>query len=326
MGAIGAVLLLGCSAERLPPPSDAAVSIDAGTMPGDAGAEAPHSEPDAGPVDPLLGLSHPELVRDGYTFLEAPVWRRAGVFQFVDLGTDRLHEVAPDGQQVRTARPRMNGAVGLVEDADGALLVAGHWARRVARAVDGRLPETVVDTFEGRPLNSPNDLALAADGTLYFTDPPFGLQRPADRVLDFHGVFRLAPDGALTAEYRGPLTETPNGCALSPDDRVLYVSDSRAGRLLRFDIGPDGALSAPTPFATTARAADGIAVDAAGNVYAASEAGVEIFAPDGAAFGVLTLPDKPTNLAFGGIDGRTLLITGIEGLYRTRSEIPGRGF
>ena len=305
-----------------PAPADAGAPIDAGPS-ADAGAALDAGlPPDAGPLDPLEGATSPHLIQEGYGFTEGAVWRRRGVFQFVDLSTDRLYEVTMQ-DEVSTARPRAQGAVGLIEDAQGQLIVAGHWSRRVASMADDALPQPLVDTFEGVRLNSPNDLILASSGDLYFTDPPFGID-PAQRELDFHGVFRRAADGTVRAEYRGDLSFMPNGIELSPDERTLYVSHSRGAALFRFNLAADGTLGDRELFATTGIGPDGLAVDAQGNVYAATLDGVEVFSPDGSPWGVLALPDEPTNLAFGGPDGHTLFITAVNGVYRSTMPIAGR--
>lgn len=306
-----------------PGPGDAGPQ-DVGTLHGgveDAG-RPDAGRPDAGPRDPLQGVAAPTLVRDGYRFTEGAAWRGAGHFVFVDLGPDTLFEVDLSGT-VRVQRPRLGGAVGLAEDATGALIVAGHWARNLTVVRDGALPEVLVDAFEGAPLNSPNDLVLADGGRIYFTDPPFGID-PEDRALDFHGVFRLEPDGALTAEYRAPTSFAPNGIERSPDGRTLYVADSWGSAVHRFEVQPDGRLGPPARFVETGRGPDGLAVDAEGNLYVASLSGVEVFAPDGAPWGTLELPDEPTNLAFGGPEGRTLLITAVSGVYWAEAHVPGR--
>jgi gluconolactonase len=258
----------------MPVAADAGISMDA-SAPADASAPVDAGRPpDAGPRDPLEGVVAPTLIQNGYGFTEGAVWRTRGVFQFVDLSTDRLYEVNMN-DEVRVSRPRTGGAVGLIEDAEGNLLIAGHWARRIASMTDDTLPEVLVGTFEGSRFNSPNDLVLATSGDLYFTDPPFGID-PSQRDLDFHGVFRRAADGTLSAEYRGDLSFMPNGIELSPDERTLYVSHSRGAALYQFSIAADGSLGDRELFVTTGVGPDGLAVDQEGNVYVATVRGVEV--------------------------------------------------
>src|SRR5262249_41654105 len=138
----------------------------------------------------------------------------------------------------------------------------------------------VASTFEGKRLNSPNDVIVAEDGTIYFSDPPYGIQ-DAQRELDFCGVFRVAPGGALTAEYRGALTTRPNGVGLSPDGQTLYVADTSDGKLYRYPIQAGGALGTRAVFAQTSGNPDGFAIDIAGNVFVSTITGIEAFSPSG---------------------------------------------
>jgi gluconolactonase len=170
-------------------------------------------------------------------------------------------------------------------------------------------------------LNSPNDIAVRADGTIYFTDPPYGID-PADQDLDFNGLFRVDPGGALTAEWRGALDTRPNGVALSPDQRTLYLADTTAG-LTAFAVQVDGSLSDERPFVPSVPNADGLAVDTGGNVYVAAADGVRVYAPDGSLWGTIAVPRQPANAAFGEPDARTLYITARQGLYRVRLTHPG---
>jgi gluconolactonase len=182
----------------------------------------------------------------------------------------------------------------------------------------------IAERFEGARLNQPNDITVRSDGTIYFTDPAFG-DAAAQAELDFRGVFRIAPDGRLTAEYRGETSETPNGLALSPDESLLYVTDYAAGLVRVFDVAPDGSLSKARTFANVA-GPDGMAVDEDGNLFIASYVGgaIEVFAPDGEQWGIIDLPASSSNCAFGGADGRTLYITTGPALYRVTLARPGR--
>ncbi|MEY2459792.1 MAG: gluconolactonase, partial [Acidimicrobiaceae bacterium] len=216
---------------------------------------------------------------------------------------------------------------GLALDPQGRLLAAETQTRRITRTeADGKV-NSIVDQFKGKRFNEPNDIAVRSDGTIYFTDPLFG---QGSTELDFHGVFRIAPDGNLTAERRGAISESPNGVALSPDEKRLYMADTQAQRMLVFDVAADGSLSEARRFASTQGYPDGMAVDAAGNVFVASvRVGIEVFAPDGTARGTIPLPNpglgerQPTNCAFGGADARTLYITAKGVLYRVKLQQPG---
>ena len=213
---------------------------------------------------------------------------------------------------------------GLNSDEDGLLLAAEHANRRVSRTLANGTVVTVASEYLGDPLNSPNDIAVRSDGTIYFTDPPFGINPATQQVLEFNGVFRVAPDGELTAEREGAKSTRPNGVVLSPDERILYVSDS-AGGVMAFDVNPDGSLSTERPFTTALDIADGMAIDAAGNLFVTTHNGVEVFDPSGSPWGIIEVPDGrfPPNCAFGGTDARTLYITAEEAVYRVLLANPG---
>ena len=188
---------------------------------------------------------------------------------------------------------------------------------------------TVVDSYQGRRLNSPNDAVYSTDGWLYFTDPPYGLEGLEEsplRELDFNGIYRLSPDGELELLYADQTR--PNGIALSPDERTLYVANSDANDKVwyAYDVGDDG-LSNPRVFydvndQTAPGAADGMTVDLAGHIFATGPGGVWIFAPDGTHLGTIQLDEVVANAGWGD-DGRTLYMTASTGLYRIRLTTEG---
>jgi gluconolactonase len=247
----------------------------------------------------------------GFQFTEGPQWHDGRVL-FTDIPANTIYEVPPGGAVTVAFQPSGN-ANGLAVDAVGRLFAAEHGTRRVS-VRDGAMQTTVADAYDGKKLNSPNDVVVAGDGTVYFTDPPYGIN-DGQRELDFMGVFRVAANGTVTAEYRGGLAERPNGIGISPDGGRLYVADTSNGVVYRFAIGADGALGTREPHATTAGGADGLAVDEAGNLFVASSAGIEAFAPDGSRWGAIAVPMQPSNCAFGGADGRTLYITARQSVF-----------
>jgi gluconolactonase len=279
--------------ETSPAPGDAAIS-------------------DTSLIDPLMGVGAVELVASGFQFTEGPQWRVAAQdLVFTDIPANTIFRYTPGGPPPTALRMPSNNANGLATDANGALLAAEHGSRAVTRDAT-----VVVDRFEGLRLNSPNDLIATPDGSIYFTDPPFGIQ-PNQRELDFIGVFRISPAGTLTAEHRGALSERPNGIGRSPAAEAIYVADSADGVLYRFRVEA-GALSARAELARTAGAADGLAVDAAGNIFVTSRAGIEVFSPGGIKWGTIAVPEQPANCAFGDADLRTLYVTARTSLYRVR--------
>ena len=270
--------------------------------------------------DPLVGRGEVELVADGFQFTEGPQWvAEDGVLLFTDA-SGVIYQLADDDEISVFPQPS-NGANGLALDTEGRLLAAENRMRRVTRRESDGTVTPIAEEFEGIPLNQPNDIAVRSDGTIYFTDPYYG---DGTTDLDFHGVFRIAPDGSLTAEYRGALTEQPNGVAMSPDESLLYVAEWAADLVWVFDVADDGSLSEAETFVTTGDGPDGMTVDNAGNLFVASDEGIEVFAPDGARWGVIPVSQwASSNCAFGGDDGRTLYITAAPELYRVTLANPG---
>lgn len=285
------------------------------------GGDGPAAGDAAPAFDPLDGAGEVELVSDGFMFTEGPVWRADdGVLLFSDIDGNCIHRLSPP-DAIDVFRADSGRSNGLASDADGLLLAAEHGGRRLSRTLANGTVETVVDHFEEILLNSPNDIAVRADGTIYFTDPPYGID-PEEQDLDFNGLFRVDPDGDLTAEWRGGLDSRPNGVALSPDQRTLYLADTTAG-LTAFTVESDGSLSDERPFVPSVPNADGLAVDTGGNVYVAAADGVRVYAPDGSLWGTIAVARQPANAAFGDEDARTLYITARQGLYRVRLANPG---
>ena len=289
------------------------------------------------PVDATI-----EQLAGGFLFTEGPIWHPDGYLLFSDPNTNSIYRYTDDGQ-VSVYRPKSGyagvdigayhqpGSNGLTLDAEGRLTIDEHGRRRVTRLEKNGLITVLADRFEGKRLNSPNDLVYKSDGALYITDPPFGLPQLFDdprKELPFSGVFRLA-NGTLTLLTRD-LTG-PNGIAFSPDERWLYVSnwDVKRKVVMRYPVNIDGSLGSGMVFvdATTShpgeQAWDGVKVDRDGNVYAAGPGGIWIVAPDGTHLGTIAPPETPANMAWGDADGRTLYMTARTGLYRIHLNIPG---
>jgi gluconolactonase len=233
---------------------------------------------------------------------------------------------APSGYSgADIAEYRQPGSNGLALDARGRLTINEHGNRRVVRLEDDGRVTVVADRFEGRRLNSPNDLVYGRDGTLFFTDPPFGLPKFGDdprRELPFSGVYALGPKGLqlVTNELSGP-----NGIALSPDERYLYVGnwDDRKKVVMRYERQADGRYAAGQVFvdmtaAPGEDAIDGIKVDADGRLYVSGPGGLWVIAPDGRHLGTIVTPRHVHNMAWGGEDGRTLYLCARDRLYRMK--------
>ena len=266
-----------------------------------------------------------ERLATGFGFTEGPLWHPDGFFYFVDLRANRLHRITP-GREPEVVRENTGEGNGTTFDLQGRLIMCEGGNRRVTRMdADGRI-EVLADRYEGKRLNRPNDVICGSDGSLYFTDP--GLRVPlAERELPYAGVYRIAPDGALTMVAD---CEYPNGLAFSLDERILYVANTRwtayihalelgaGGRLVRRRIFAD--MSSDEPDGVP----DGMKVDVEGRIFCTGPGGTWVFTSDGTHLGIIRTPEIPANLAFGGPDLRTLFFTARTSVYAMRVKTPGR--
>lgn len=255
-------------------------------------------------------------------FTEGPVWiRAASALVFSDIPKDELKRwSAKDG--VTTYRQPSRNANGNTLDRSGRLLSAEHTGRRVAIQEKDGTVRTLVDSFEGKKFNSPNDVVVHSDGSVWFTDPEYGLKtNPTTKQREGkeqagNYVYRHDP---TTGETRALVKDfvQPNGLAFSPDEKILYVADSGSPRHIRaFNVGPGGALSGGRVFCTIDKGApDGIRVDEAGRVWSSAGDGVQIFGGNGQRVGKILVPEAAANLCFGGESGKTLFITARKSLY-----------
>ena len=271
---------------------------------------------------------------EGFQFTEGPVWvRDGGYLLFSDPNANTIYKYVPDGELSVYRRPSgyagadvaaygQPGSNGLALDAAGRLTANEHGNRRVTRTERDGSITVLADRYQGKRLNSPNDLVYRSDGTLFFTDPPFGLPKFFDdprKELPFSGVFAVVHGQLklLTTELNGP-----NGIAFSPDEKVLYVTnwDEKRKVILRFDVAADASLSnGRTFFDMTAApgedALDGMKVDARGNLYVSGPGGLWILSPAGVHLGTVILPRHPHNMAWAS-DGKTLYLCARDALYR----------
>jgi gluconolactonase len=273
----------------------------------------------------ILETREAERLASGFGFTEGPSWHPDGFYYFVDIRKSTLHRLRP-GTEAEVVRTNTGEGNGTTFDLAGGLVLCEGGNRRLTRmATDGRV-EVLADRFEGKRFNRPNDVVCKSDGSLYFTDP--GLRVPlTDRELASAGVYRLTPEGALTMIAD---CEYPNGLAFSPDERVLYVANTRWAQYIHaFELDQAGALIRRRIFADmssdeTDGVPDGMKVDVEGRVYCTGPGGTWVFAPDGARLGIIRTPEVPANLAFGGPDLRTVFFTARTSLYTLRVKVPGQ--
>jgi len=285
--------------------------------------------------------ARPEALATGFGFTEGPVWSPEGDLLFSDPNENTIYRWSRDGQVsvfrtksgyagVNISEYKQPGSNGLTFDPQGRLTVCQHGERRVIRIEPTGAITVLADRYEGKRLNSPNDLVYRKDGTLYFTDPPFGLPKFFDdprKELPFSGVYRVR-NGQVTLVTKD-LTG-PNGIAFSPNERFLYVTnwDEKKKVVMRYPVSADGSLGAGSVFfdmtgAPGEEALDGMKVDAEGHLFVSGPGGVWILSAEGKHLGTLKFPELPANMAWGDEDGRMLYLTARTSLYRLRLGVPG---
>src|SRR6266852_4078122 len=317
-------------------------------------------------LDPALDQIVPakatlERVATGFNkWTEGPAWTREGSLMFAEIPANNIVKLVPGQGTTVFMHPsgykgtepykgREPGSNGMTLDAKGRLTVAGHAGRTVWRleSLDPKAQVTVLaDSYQGKKLSSPNDLVYKSDGSLYFTDPPYGLPSHDDtdptKELQVNGVYRIPnalqqkpgapPDRDKLQLVIGDLAR-PNGIAFSPDEKYLYIAESGKKVWLRYRVQPDGSVTEGAlfldPFAdktTDPKATDvpdGIRVDKKGNLYGSGPSGVWIISPDGKHLGTIKVPETVSNVAWGDKDGKTLYITASTSVYRIKLKVPG---
>jgi len=256
-----------------------------------------------------------ERLATGLQFTEGPVWMRAGFLVFSDIPANKL--MRWDGQ-LTVFRDGSQNANGNSLDSNGHLLTAEHGGRRISRTDAAGKIAVVVDAFEGKKLNSPNDVVMTKDGAIWFTDPDYGLAgRPKEQPGNY--VYRFA-NGQLAAVVKD--FDKPNGLCFSPDETKLYVADSGAPRHIRVFTVSGGSVSGGSVFTKIDKGGpDGIRCDQGGRVWSSSGDGAQVFGADGKLIARILLPESAANLAFGGRDGRTLFLTARKSLYQVQTKV-----
>ena len=286
-----------------------------------------------------------EKIASGFKFVEGPVWvRKPGYLLFSDIPANVIDKWTPDGKISPVVKPSgftgtddslagvpitngfetvyLIGSNGVTLDKQGRIVFAAHGDRAIIRIEKNGKRTVLADRYEGKRLNSPNDLVYRSDGTLYFSDPTAGL-RPVNREfpqkeLPFNGVYLITKDGTLRLATKD--VTFPNGLAFSPDEKYLYVDDTAKKLITRFEVQPDGSLGVGTLFFDMSSlkepgVADGMKLDKKGNLYCTGPGGVLVISPEGKLLGTITAPELPANLTFGDSDGKTLYMAARTGLY-----------
>src|SRR5712691_1455304 len=286
---------------------------------------------------------------------EGPAWTREGSLMFAEIPANNIVKLVPGQGATVFIHPRgykgtepykgrEPGSNGMTLDAKGRLTVAGHAGRTVWRleSLDPKAQVTVLaDSYQGKKLSSPNDLVYKSDGSLYFTDPPYGLPTQSDsdpaKELQVNGVYR-APGARQQKPGAAPDRDKlqlvikdlprPNGLAFSPDEKFLYVADSGKKLWMRYRVQPDGSVTDGSVFLDPSSdpakgVPDGLRLDKNGNIYSSGPGGVWIISPEGKHLGTVKVPEVVSNVAWGDADGKTLYITGSTSVYRIKLSVQG---
>lgn len=267
-----------------------------------------------------------EVVKTGFQFIEGPIWReKEQDLLFSDIPANKIYRWS-DAGRLTVFREPSGHSNGLTLDKEGNLIACEHGNRRVSITQPNGTIRALATDYQGKKLNSPNDVVVAQDGTIFFTDPPYGIEEK-DKELDFNGVYCLQPGKEpvlLVDDF-----DRPNGLALSPDESLLYVDDTTRGHVRVFNVRPDKTITGGRVLVELdprlgKGVPDGLKVDTKGNIYVTGPGGVWIVAPSGEALGVIRIPEVCANLAFGGPDWKTLYFTATSTLYRTTVNVKGK--
>ncbi len=274
-----------------------------------------------------------EKLGSGFWFTEGPVWNQKGQFLlFSDMPGDVRRRWSEAEGVTEVMRPS-NKCNGLTYDAQGNLIVCEHATSTLVRETPDGKRETIASHYQGKELNSPNDVVVGKDGSIYFSDPPFGrvpvFGVPRERQLDFQGVFRLPPGGG-EVELMVKDFETPNGLCFSPDGSKLFINDSTRAHIRVFDVQKDGTLANGRMFFENIGRGvleegipDGMKIDELGNIYVTGPGGIWVISAQGKHLGTISVPENVGNIGWGGSDWKTLFIAASTSLYRLRMNVPG---
>ena len=280
-----------------------------------------------------------EQLGTGFTFTEGPIWHpRDEYLLFSDMPADIRRKWTPDGQVVEVMNPS-NKCNGMTYDADLNLLVCEHSTSSVVRERPDGTRETLATHYQDKELNSPNDVCVRSDGSIYFTDPwygrypGFGIERA--RELGWQGVFRVPPGGGqeqLQLVVAEDAFDQPNGLCFSPDESLLYINDTTHANITVFDVAADGSLSNGRKFAENigdgdlakGGLVDGMKCDERGNIWVTGPSGIWVFSSEGEHLGVVEIPESVGNIHWGGPDWTWMFVPASTSLYRFQTKVAGR--
>lgn len=276
----------------------------------------------AGSESPVAG--EPEAVTRGFQFTEGPYWHSDGFLIFSDIPANTIYKWAPGDEESEVFLQPSGNSNGITAGENGSLILAQHEGRISMLTPDMELIP-IAEEYDGKRLNSPNDVAVRSDGILYFTDPPFGVD-DAERELEYSGVYRVNPDRTLTLIYNE--FTLPNGIAFSPDETKLYVNDAETGQIIRFDVDENGDIDNPVRFANIGPmgdlgGADGMKTDSEGRLYTTGPNGLIIFDENGTQLYQRRFDHQITNLAWGGENNNHLFITSPDQILRLEMNATG---
>ncbi|MHC4538347.1 MAG: SMP-30/gluconolactonase/LRE family protein [Planctomycetota bacterium] len=273
-------------------------------------------------IDELFEADSLERIATGFNFTEGPAWHPDGYLLFSDVRANTIYKWTPDGA-AEPFRSPSGYANGLTFDGQGRLIACEHRNRRISRTEPDGTTVTLAGEYDGKRLNSPNDAVVKSDGSIYFTDPPWGLMAgmggPASQELPFQGLYRWSPEEG-TLELLASDLGRPNGLAFTPDETILYVAETTSGTVYAFNVQPDGLLANRRSFVQVS-GPDGMKVDMRGNLYVASGSGIAVYNSEGTYLGSIATPESTRNCAFGGDDHRTLFITAGTSVYRVQMKL-----